>query len=333
MIRFAPFVLIAACAQESFAPEATDAALEAGPTVKVEVSADNTIVTLYPIRLAETGEIEWMGSALTSAAAMDGYASLQLPVRAGEFDRDTSKPNKPVSYVAFEQTTDLEGVAGAYTGIGTEIVQFWNGKSASKRRGWFVVRDSAGKTAYASTDRIITLDRSIAQAASVTLEGRKGQVGEEPVLLGFSSPEGIVDGWVGEVSETFSYKVEGDAPYLYVGEGGSHFIDMYPEAFVDSDGDGAWGEEEVVAGALCLGESRVYVAWESPAMTPQDAHGYNRANRLTGWHAYAVGEAGPEVVPAGAGLAMHKDCAVGMSTALEAGEGEVDGSVEENIGE
>ncbi|GDX80374.1 hypothetical protein LBMAG42_21850 [Deltaproteobacteria bacterium] len=332
MIRFAPLLLVAACAQESFAPEATDAFLEVGPTVKVATTQDNTVVSLYPIRLTETGEIEWMGNALVSAHSMDGYASLQLPLRSGEFDRDTSKPNKPVTYVAFEQTTDLEGNPEAYTAIGTEVVQFWNGKSASKRRGWFVVRDSAGKPAYASTDRIIELDDSIAQAASVTLEGRKGQVGDQPVLLGFSSPEGVVAGWVGEVSETFSYKVEGDAPYLYVGEAGSHYIDMFPEAFVDSDSDGARGEEEVVVGAICYGESQVFISWESPAMTPQDAFAYNRAGRVTGWHAYAAGETMAELIPEGAGMAMHRDCAVGMTTAVEGGEANPDGAVEGNIG-
>lgn len=332
MIRFAPFLLVAACAQESFAPEATDAFLESGPTVKVATTADNTIVTLYPVRLTETGDVEWMGSALVTAESVDGYASLQLPLRSGEFDRDTSKPNKPVTYVAFEQTTDLDGYAMGYTGIGTEVVQFWNGKSASKRRGWFVVRDSGGKPAYASTDRIIEINDSIAQAASVTLEGRKGQIGDEPVLLGFSSPEGAVDGWVGEVSETFSYKVEGDAPYLYVGEAGSHFIDMYPGAFIDSDSDGAWGEEEMVAAEICFGESRVYVSWASPAMTPQDAFDYNRSQRLTGWHAFAMQETTAVLVPPGAGLAMHKNCAVGMTTAEEGGEVEPDGANDGEIG-
>lgn len=297
--------------------EATDAALAPAPvgaTVNVEFDGENTLVSAYPVRFDEEGEITWIGSALATGTVKDGLAAVKLPTRAPMRDRDSAHPGEPIYYYFFVQQLDEVGTPAEFLGVGVDRLVFFNGKDR-KRSGWYVMTPGEGRATFSSTDRIVQMDDGIRPSPGVNIVGRPGTVGSGPLMLGFEHDREHVttDGWVSEVTDQFYFHIEGDPPVGETLDDGSISASLRPSVFLDINEDGVWDSDEISVGAICAGSESVSVSYLSPITQIQKAIMFARSHTVTGWHAYAMGEEGPRLLPAETEFVAHGNCAEAFS--------------------
>jgi hypothetical protein len=316
-------VFLLACSTSEFSPEETEAGLSSGPTVTIKSSLEGRTVSLYAVRFDEEGTITYLGSRIRHAAVSDGEAEITLPERAARRDRDPSKPSAPVSYVAFLHTTAEDGSPDSFVGVSREFISYYTGRDGSGKSGWYVVTVEEGEVDYARTDRVVSMDSSIAPVESVDIAGTRGALGPT-AKVGLITAEGPVDAeyWGFTEEGTFKVSLSGEPAVTETYDDGSRFQVMNVVAFGDDDLDNAWGPEEELVGSVCYGLNSIFVEWREPASSPDQAWGMKMGGITTGWRAYARTEEGSFRLGGDMMLTAQESCTSMINTDYVEGEGE-----------
>ncbi len=315
LISFIPLALFA-CADSASDVSPTEAALAPapkGPTVHVEFEGENTVVTAYPLRFDEDGNITWIGSPLAQGTVTDGLASITVPARVPARDKNPEKPNMAVSYWFFAQQLD-ESIPTTVLGVSSDRLMYFSGKDG-KRAGWYVATPGEGKMSYASTDRIVLMDDTVRPVDALPIAGTKGKVEGEPLALGWTYEHEPVqdEGWVTNVADDFMFSLEGTPPKYVTTEDGSLYSTLTPRIFMDSDEDGTWGEADQAVGSVCVGGSPIIVTYESPVTSLSKAYDFTQSHHFTGWRAWAFMDDGLQPVGTDMTFVAHENCGAALN--------------------
>ncbi len=289
----APAFLLA-CSTSEVAPEETEAGLSAGPTVRILSSEEGKHISLYAVRYDEEGNPSYIGSRIRHAKVTDGEAVITLPARAARRDKDPVSPDSPVNYVAFAHDSDEGGSPDDFYGVSAEIISYYNGKDGSGKSGWYVVgTDEDGEIDFARTDKVVSVDSTIAPRLSGEVFGTRGYL-DLKAKVALVTDEGPVEGEYRGFKDdgTFRLTFNDEPAVTQEYEDGTRYQVMNVVAFGDEDLDGKWGAEEVAVGNVCYGLNEIFVTWREAAQSPEQAIMLSRSHTHTGWQTWASTEEG-----------------------------------------
>jgi hypothetical protein len=313
------FATVACAPSEEFVATASSAGLSS-PTLSIGVAASAaSTVYVIPVRFDEEGAITWSGSALASAAIEEGVATVTLPARAPGRHLDPADRRAPIHYVVYARATDDDGSPEEYVGVGQESVVYYPVKGDGLARGWYVAStDASGEVDYASTDHGISVSDGMNPAKEVAMSGTVGDLGSDEGALyrmAFIGDEGMVPGWMVDVTAEWTYTFSDLPPVAATETMGFATRTVTPTVWIDGDADGLVDDEEPIVGSVCFGADPVVAIYVDKPYNPPEAWAISSASFGTAWGLYAMTASGPSPI-AGASstsFAANFDCAMAVA--------------------